>query len=235
MKMHPELTGAIPDSRGINLFAPTATRRHRCFGFICRRDLFAPPRAAFDAWARWPGVGSIRSPRSPITIRRRCRCAPHRRRLNADRQAPGLCRDGAPRVRRFRPGGDVAPRRRLGWPRADAAGSQVRADLSVRPGRVRALLPGQHDRLARPDARASAIRRWSRGSSTRLTIARLRHARAGRDVHDRAGRRLRHRATATRAGRSPDGSWRSPATSGSARTPMPTSRWCWRAARPRPA
>jgi hypothetical protein len=49
----------------------------------------------------------------------------------------------------------------------------------------------------------------------------------GRDVHDRAGRRLGHRQHADWPPRRPTAPGFSPATSGSAPTPMPSSPWCW--------
>ena len=79
------------------------------------------------------------------------------------------------------------PRIRLG-----AAARQVRADVPVRAGGIRAVLPGQHDRFA--DTHAAPFRRSGarRALPADACVTRLRHA-VGRDVHDRAGGGFRRR------------------------------------------
>ena len=131
---------------------------------------------------------------------------------------------------RIRPGRDVAPRGDAGLEGQDAAAGQVRADLPLRAGGVRPVLPGLDDRLAGPHAQEVRQPRTGRALPAALPVAGLRHPGAGRDVHDRAGGRLRHRrhADARLAGRG-RAAGACPATSGSAPIPTPTSRWCWRA------
>ncbi len=157
--------------------------------------------------------------------------APHaqRRRRAAHRQAPGLRGDGAYGLQRIRPGGDVAPRRRARLACAAAGGRQVRADLPVRAGRVRPVLPAVDDRFA--DAHAAQVRHAGAGRALPAAAddPGLRRAVPGRDVHDRTGRRLRRRGDRhpRRCPTAMPGACT--ATSGSAPTPMPTWRWCWRA------
>ena len=76
---------------------------------------------------------------------------------------------------------------------AAAAGGEVRDHLPLRAGRVRPALPGQHDR--QPGADAPPLRRPGAGGALPAAAGQPgpRRAAPGRDVHDRAGRRLRHR------------------------------------------
>ena len=73
----------------------------------------------------------------------------------------------------------------LGWDAPLPPSGEVRADVSVRAGRVRPLLSGQHDRL--PDPNAAQV--WLSGSprtlSPRVDEPGHGHAFARRDVHDR--------------------------------------------------
>ena len=162
----------------------------------------------------------------------------HRTRNGADRQsrrqASGLPGARAVRVLGVRPRGALASRRGPRLARPDAARREVRADLPVRAGGVRPVLPGEHDRLAHADAAQVRLARARRALSAGPDEPGHGHARAGRHVHDRARRRVRRRRD--RDGR-PRGRRRraggSTATSGSAPTPTPGWRWCWRAPRGR--
>ena len=154
----------VPDRHGRTSTPPTPS----CSALLALylpADLLRAPAAALRA-ARRAGrrrARRARAHRRPATRRR----SQHRTRTGSDAQrvdqAPGLRRDGAPRVQRVRPGRDVAPRRRARLERADAAGGQVRADLPVRAGRVRPVLPAVDDRFA--DAHAAQVRRARRWSS----------------------------------------------------------------------
>jgi acyl-CoA dehydrogenase len=118
----------------------------------------------------------------------------------------------------------------LGWPGgAAAAGGQIRADLPVRAGGVRPVLPGVDDRFA--DAHAAQVRRrrsWSRATCRALTTQDFDELRQGAMFMTEQGAGSDVAATAT-ARRADGDAWRCTATSGSAPTPMPTWRWCWRA------
>ena len=74
MKMHPELTGAIPDSRGINLYRADGDAAALFAHYLPARPV-RPSGATFRPARRaWPATGSTSSPASRTAIRRRSRC-----------------------------------------------------------------------------------------------------------------------------------------------------------------
>ncbi|SST10357.1 Uncharacterised protein [Acinetobacter baumannii] len=79
-------------------------------------------------------------------------------------------------------------------PGRPAAAGEVCAHPPVRTGRVRPLLPGQHDRLADPHPAQVRRARTGRALPAVPRLAGFRRAVPGRHVHDRAGRRLRRGA-----------------------------------------
>ena len=150
----PTAATPVPDSRGLNLFRadPYAAALSR---------LYLP--AALRAPAAAPGpagalAGRMDGPPTPTGIRPRCRCATAPGRRIPHRQAPGLRRAGAPGLQRIRPA--LSHRGGALWPQP--GGGQVRAQPSVRAGRVRPVLPQQADSL-----RARCASSARRNSSTR--------------------------------------------------------------------
>ena len=105
-----------------------------------------------------------------------------------DREAPRLSPPRGDRLRRIRPRGHVASRRRARLARAAAADREIRPHLPVRAGRIRRLLPALDD--GRAHAHDAQVRRPGAGGAlpARAHAAGPRCAHAGRDVHDRAGR-----------------------------------------------
>ena len=126
---------------------------------------------------------------------------PARRGPPEHRQGAGLPGDGAAGVRRAGAGGGVAP---AGARLAPAAGSgqQVRTHLPVRPVRVWAAVPRQHD--GQPDPHHPPLCGARAAGALSAGAAGGGHGgpAAGRHVHDRAVRRLR-RGRHRDAGRPP--------------------------------
>ena len=190
MPAPPTAATPVPDSRGLNLFRadPYAAALSRLY---LPAALHAHLLPHLDRLARWPAAAWTSWPPTPTGTRPRCRCA----------TAPGPTNPASTSTRptsswsawptAIRPGRAVASRRRAGLARAHAGSGQVRAQPSVRAGRVRPVLPGQHDRFA--GAHAAQVRR----AGTRRQGAAaghepgLRQPAPGRHVHDRAGRGLR--------------------------------------------
>ena len=216
----------MPTTRGLNFFLEDRNFQFLCESVMGTGRLRARP-AAPDRPRRDRGrTSSTRWPPTPIAIRR-C-CAPGTsagRRVDEVVRHPAyrrmeeiaFCRFGLAAMA-HRPGV-------LGWPGRAPAGGQVRALLSLRPERVRAALPGQHDGLVRAHAR----RVRQRGAQGALPAAphhhRLRRALAGHAVDDRAHRRLRRgRLHHGGPARTRTGSGGSGATSGSPRWPTRSSR-----------
>ena len=118
---------------------------------------------------------------------------PLRARRGLDRVPPQLSRDGGDRLRRLPVPRHEPPRRRARPRRAHAPGRQVRLPVPVRAGRVRHHVPDQRHRHV--DLPAAQVREPGAEGLPAAAHAVGRSGRAveGHAVHDREGRRLRHR------------------------------------------
>ena len=156
-------THPVPDQHGANLFdtdpdlgrlLPLYLPAPSCSRTCCR---------TCAGWAGWPAACSTTlaqtADKHPPTLQHRTRSG-----VDAQRIVKHPAYVELERVA-FGEYGLAAMSHRggvLGWHAAAAAGRQVRADLPVRAGRVRPVLPAVDDRFA--DAHAAQVRRrrsWS--------------------------------------------------------------------------
>ena len=223
-----------PDCAGQNFYAIDRGLRDLLAHYLPPDDFravgaaFRSPRRARRRPARRAGADR-RQPSAGAAPAR-----PLRPRRGLDRLPPRLPRDGADRLRRLPVPRHEPPRRRARHGSPAAAGRQIRAAIPVRAGRVRPDVPDQRHRHLDPPDPQIRQHRASGLSAAEDAVGRPRHDVEGHAVHDREGRRLRrrqHRNDGAPRGRRRGGCT---ATSGSARTPTPTSRCCWRGPKARP-
>ena len=140
----------VPDSRGLNLLEADPA-------LLPLAALYLPPALLAHLTPHLHRLGALAGGSLDLLAGEADRNPPvlhHRTRGGEDRQH--IAKHPAYReMERFgvwgvRPGGAVASRRRAGLAGADAAGSEIPAELPVRAGGVRADVPGEHDRQPHP-------------------------------------------------------------------------------------
>ena len=223
--MHPDQPTAIPDRHGDNLFLNDPSLA----GLL---RIYLPDALYQHLEPRLSALGAAAGGHLDTGARRRSPPAhaepahPHRAGSPKHRQAPGLYRAGAAGLLRIRSGGAGPPPRRTGLAGTPAAAGQVRVHLSAGTGRVRAVLPAEHDRLAEQHLIAARRRGTDRTLSARAAEPGFRAAVPGRDVHHRTRRRLRCVRVETRAYRQ-DGEWRLEGDKWFCSIRTPAWPWCW--------
>ena len=153
----------VPDRHGVEPVHHATPSCAPCSRCTCRPTLPRTCSRISSSWARWPAACSttLAQHRRPPSADARAPHPQRHRRCSASSSTRPMSSSSGSRSAEF---GLAAMSHRggvLGWDAADAAGGQVRADLPVRAGRVRPVLPAVDDRFA--DAHAAQVRRPGAG------------------------------------------------------------------------